>query len=262
MVYDPQRPTTLIPKGLVESRLAHRPSWFMALAMGGVGLVVWFLGMALLPGMSNYSLPGQIIIAVLPLFALPWFASHFPEAVRTLNATLGEVVGDVFNGLDPLDRFAATAPDEATLADGERLAFRAGAGPYTDTFGRLRFVPPSRASSSADAALAALAQSVTAQLAELDAGERAEFFARLARDKRLDLRAAGLAALPAARQALLDASTDPRVRRAARHFLAEWVTLPTETPDPHAPAYRERAALTAALADVPVPEIANMVRKP
>jgi hypothetical protein len=76
------------------------------------------------------------------------------------------------------------------------------------------------------------------------------------------LRAAGLIAVPAAREALIDADTDPRVRNAARAFLVEWTTSPTEEPDPHLPALDERRALRDALADVPVPEIANMVRHP
>jgi len=66
--------------------------------------------------------------------------------------------------------------------------------------------------------------------------------------------------VPTARQALIAADTDPAVRRAARAFLLEWTTSPTEQADPHLPAYDERVAVWRSLADVPVPEIANMVR--
>ena len=63
-----------------------------------------------------------------------------------------------------------------------------------------------------------------------------------------------------AREALVDPASAPAVRRAARLFLSEWVTSPTLALDPHLPAYDARVKLIAALGDVPVPEIANMVR--
>jgi hypothetical protein len=66
--------------------------------------------------------------------------------------------------------------------------------------------------------------------------------------------------LPAARDAVVDPASPPAVRRAARLFLTDWVTAPTLAVDPHLPAYDTRWKLIAALGDVPVPEIANMVR--
>jgi hypothetical protein len=51
------------------------------------------------------------------------------------------------------------------------------------------------------------------------------------------------------------------VRRAARDFLVARTTSPTDTPDPRRPAFHERERLGAPLADVPVPEIANIVKR-
>jgi hypothetical protein len=260
--YDPNHPEVQLPHALIEARLAHRPSWVLPIVIGVIGIALWIGGMMLLPAMGNFNVPGRVVLTLLPLVTLPWWGERFPQALRVFSAPLAEVAGDMFDDIDPLDRFASTDPQDALLAHGVRIAWHAGGGPYADTFGRLPFTPPAASFASADRALEALAASATESLRALPPGERAEFFERVRRDKLLDLRAAGLIAVPAAREALIDADTDPRVRNAARAFLVEWTTSPTEEPDPHLPALDERRALRDALADVPVPEIANMVRHP
>lgn len=260
IVYDPAHTDVLMPAGLVASRLARKPSWFTAIVIGAIGLAMWFAGMRLLPAMQNFNAPGRIVFSILPLLTIPWWFDYFPSTIRVLSAPLASVVGDMFYDIDILDRFAATAPVDALLAHGDRIVFRAGDGPYADTFGRLRFKPPATTPANADVALALLAQQANDDVRAFDDGKRVTFFTALARDKKLDLRAAGIVALPAAREALIDAGTEPHVRRAARAFLEEWTTSPTEEADPHLPAYHARIALTQSLADVPVPEIANMVR--
>ena len=260
--YDPKHPEVQWPHALIEARLAQRPSWVLPTVIGAIGVALWIGGMMLLPAMGNFNLPGRVVFTLLPLVTLPWWGDRFPQALRIFSAPLAEVVGDMFNDIDPLDRFASTDPQDTLLAHGTRIAWHAGSGPYADTFGRLTFTAPAVPVASADRALEALAARATESLRALPPDERAEFFKRLRRDKMFDLRAAGLVALPAAREALVSADTDPGVRSAARDFLVEWTTSPTEEPDPHLPALDARRKLHDALADVPVPEIANMVRHP
>jgi hypothetical protein len=260
--YDPKNPAVQFPHALVEARLARQPSWVLPIVIGVIGIAIWVGGMMLLPAMANFNLLGRIVFTLLPLVTLPWWGDYFPQALRAFSAPLAEVVGDMFNDFDPLDRFASTDPQGTLLAHGQRIAWHAGGGPYADTFGSLTFAAPSAPFASADRALEALAASATDSIRTLDTAERAAFFTRLRRDKLRDLRAAGLIALPAAREALIDAGTDPQVRRAAQAFLVAWTTSPTEEPNPNLPALAGRRALHDALADVPVPEIANMVRHP
>jgi hypothetical protein len=259
--YDPKNPAVQLPHALIEKRLAQRPSWVLPIVIGVIGVAIWIGGMMLLPAMANFNLAGRIVFTLSPLVTLPWWGDYFPQALRAFSAPLAEVVGDMFNDFDPLDRFASTDPQEALLAKGQRLVWHAGNGPYADTFGRLPFTAPVASFDSADRALAALAAATTPSIGALAPAERAAFFARLRRDKQLDLRAAGLVAVPAAREALVASDTDAEVRSAARAFLVEWTTSPTEEPDPHLPALDERRKLQDSLADVPVPEIANMIRR-
>jgi len=259
-VYDPANPAVLLPEGLVRARQAVSASWFFAAFIFAFGLALWIGGMLLLPALTSFNAVGRVVLIVLPLLALPWWADYMPRALRWFNADVGEFAGEIMGDVDPLDRFAAVAPADAAQAGGERLTWPAGGGPYADTFGRLSFAKPSHPM-PADAALAALAASATSEIARMDEAERIELFDNLRRDKRLDLQQAGLVMLPAARDVLVGPAPSPQLRRAARLFLTDWVTAPTLPVDPHLPAYDARVKLIAALGDVPVPEIANMVRR-
>lgn len=260
VVYDPANPGVLLPEGLVRSRQAIAPSWIFSFLIAVFGLGLWVGGMLLLPATWSFNNAGRVALIVIPLVALPWWADYMPRALHFFNAEVGEFASDLMGYVDPLDRFAAVAPGEALQAGGERLSWPAGGGPYADTFGRLQFAKPATVPASADAALEMLAASATTQVRALDDAERIELFANLRRDKQRDLQAAGIIMLPAAREALVSAETTPAVRRAARLFLTDWVISPTLVIDSHWPAYNARIALIRSLADVPVPEIANLVR--
>jgi len=153
--------------------------------------------------------------------------------------------------MDPLDRFAAINPVNAVQADGERLVWKPGEGVYRDTFGSMSFTKP-RSALPPDVALRTLAAAVDTQVRAMDDAHRAALFLRLRDDKKRDLDAAGTAFAPAARD---------EVRTAARLFLTEWVTQPIVVIDPNLPAFAERNAIMHSLADVPVPEIANLARR-
>ncbi|MEO8754576.1 MAG: hypothetical protein ABI624_18060 [Casimicrobiaceae bacterium] len=256
VAYDPQQPSDALPLGTVETRLAYRPSWFAVVIAGIVGIALWFAGMALLPVMADMAWPGRVVITLLPLLALPWWSESFPRVLAGMSAEWASVVGEMFEDLDKTDRVLASEPALATLAGGERLVWRAGDGVYAATFGRMRFTPPATEAPSADAALAALADAVTTQMRALSETERIALLAQLKADKLVDLRAAGIVFLPAAKEALLDPQGGAALRRAARGFLAEWMVQPRETPYERELGYQQRLRFVRALADVPVPEIA------
>lgn len=260
VVYDPAHTDVMYPRALIEARMQRSPSYVFAVILGGIGLVIWCAAMWYLPLLQNFNVAGRAVLVVLPLLTLPWWADQFPAQLRRFNAPMAMVLGDMIRDIDPLDRFAATAPDEALLAEGVRVIFRAGDAPYADTFGQLRFGAPPAHPVDGDAALRELVARATPQIVAMPLDEQVAFFNRVRRDKLLDLKAAGVIAVAAARQATMDAQTDPAVRHAAIAFLQEWTTSPSETGDPHLPAYAARGELWKILSDVPVPTIANMVR--
>ncbi|MFO1310831.1 MAG: hypothetical protein U1F41_02070 [Burkholderiales bacterium] len=260
IVFDPANPGVLLPAGLVKSRLAQSPSWIVALLLGAVGAGVWIVAIGLLPAVANFNAIGRALLVVLPLLALPWWADYMPRAIAYFNANVGEMAKEMMGDIDILDRFAATAPQDALFHDGgARLAWRAGDGVYAATFGRMTFGKPA-APMPGDLAVEALARDVTAQLRALPEEERIAMLGALRRDKQRDLTAAGLVFVPFARDVLMRADAGPGERKAARDFLWEWVTSPTVTIDPQAPGFKARKAVMRSLADVPVPEIANMAR--
>lgn len=250
VAFDPKQPGAAMPTGTVDGRLAARFNWLAALFGGIVGLVLWFKGMSILPWLGNFTPAGRWFIAAMPLLGLPWFANAFPQGIRWFNSDFAEVIGDMFGDLDPLGRLVATEPAAAAQAGGVRVVWRAGEGAYADTFGRLRYLSPQTPPASADAALAALADTVTRQVGAMDDANRIELFARLKRDKENDLTRAGIVFMPAAKNALLDPQSSASVQRAARQFLTEWFTQPTETFDQYSLGYEERRRLYARMADV------------
>jgi hypothetical protein len=260
LAFDPQDPAAAMPAGFVQARLQPQSigRWVLVLIIGAIGLLVWFEGMAVL--LSGLPLSAAILASVLPLLALPWWADQFPRALARLSPQVAQVIGGMFADFDPTGRLMASEPRRATLAEGERMEWRVGKDTYADTLGRIHFTAPAAAPASANAALATLADIVTAQTRAFDTDTQNALFTRLRDDKVAGLRRTGLVFVPAAKAALLDSQGDPAVQRAARRFLLEWTTSPTELPDAHDPAYRERMHLFAILGDVPVPEIANMVQ--
>jgi hypothetical protein len=260
LAYAPDRPAASLPAGIVESRMAQRVSWLAIAVGGGIGLVLWFTAMAMLPWLWNFPKPVSYVLAALPLFALPWWGEEFPRALRYFNVELANVIGDMFGDVDRTGRIMASDPASLAQAAGVRLTWRAGDGVYADTFGRFRYATPTPQPESADTALAALTNAVATQARALDDRDRTALFAHLARDKRNDLKAAGIAFLPAAKEALMDSQSSAASRQAARDFLIEWVTSPVETSDKRDPGYAGRLRLWAQLTDIPVPEIASLAR--
>jgi hypothetical protein len=255
LAFDPGDPRNALPAAYVEAHRHWEPATLILVAvLGCLGLALWFEGMTVLLGEGMPFLL-RAFISILLVLTLPWWGEYFPSAITQLNAQWAAVIGDILADTQRVDRVVAFTPDEATLADGERLAWRSREGTYKDTFGRLAFTPPAPAPPSADAALAALVDAVTQQVRAMTADDRTALFARLREDKRRDLRAAGIVFLPAAKEAALATGADGSLRRAATAFLSNWLTQPIDEPNVRDAAYRERVHLYAILADVPIPEI-------
>ena len=249
VLYDPARPAGALPAGTVQARMAERPALGLALVLGVVGVAVWLVGMSLLPAMGNFNRVGRAVLTLLPLLALPWWAAYLPQGLRAFSAPVAEVIGDMIGDIDPIDRLDASAPDDALLAHGTRIAWRLEESHYVDTLGSLGLTVPPTAPPDDDAALVALADQVTAAVARLGPAQQRAFFAALRRDKLLDLAAVGVVALPAARAAAEDG--DAETQRGARAFLAAWTTSPRETADRNRLAYKARASLLDAALRAP-----------
>lgn len=238
---DPADPAQTWPAGFIDDVKRRSPNWFASAFLAFMGLVAWIAGWRVIAGDRPW--PIVAVVAIVPLLFLPWWGDEFPRWIRSLNASFGEVVTDMLGDVDGVDRLVASAPDDASLARGERIVFPAGAEVYAQTFGKLSFAPPNPAPTDADAALDALASNVAAQVRALDDDARAALFARLAKDKRDGRAKAGFAFLRAARESAADPSASTAVRKAATQFLDVWVTQPVEEPSPRDLAFATRVAL-------------------
>lgn len=250
LALDPQAPAGAMPEAYVSERRAVGGIGLMGLVFIAVGFAVWFAGTALI--LPALPLPVHLLLAALPLVALPAWGDVLPRYLRHLNPDMAEVVGDMLGDIDITGRLVASEPAQALLATGEVLRWPAGGGAHAATFGRLRFTRPVPPPQDGDRALAALAAATTAQVAVMPEAERAALFAQLEHDKWAGRPDAGLVFLPAARQAVLDAQSPGPVRKAAGDFLSAWVTQPVEEPWPRHLGFRERVRLFRELGDVPV----------
>ncbi len=243
LALDPQHPGEAMPAGFVAAHRHWQPlALIFAAVIGLIGLLVWFWGMTVLLG-ESMALPARVLIAALPLFALPWWGEQFPRALSHLNPQWASVISDIFGEMEGVDRLVASDRGDATLADGERLVLRAGEGIYGDTFGRLRYAPPQPAPGSADAALAALAETVTAQTRVFEGAEQIRIFSRLKQDTENGLLQAGIVFLPAAKEAALDPKSDAALRRAARDFVSARLDAQFDRPNRYDVGYAERERL-------------------
>jgi hypothetical protein len=256
LALDPKRPAEAMPAGYTEWRHGRSTEhWYPLILASVVGLAFWFKGMFILLG--NLVPAGRVILGSLPLITLPWWQAELPSALRHLNAEVASELAYAMGDIDIASGLTASDPAEAVQRDGERIIFGIDRGPYADTMGRIRFVLPSPAPTSADAALAALAANVATQVRKLDRAGRIELFDRLKSDKKDELAGAGLIFVPAAKEAMTDPKVGEEIQRAAAGFLSEFVTQPVQEPKPREPAYKERLRLLRELLDVPVPEIAT-----
>jgi hypothetical protein len=256
LALDPQHPAEAMPKQWVDAKL-HAPSgWWVFAIIAPLGLLLWFRGMSVL--LSGVPRAAALFATIVPLLAIPWWGDRIPLALRHLDSDFAGVVAEMLGDLDITGRLVASDPNDATLVGGDALVWRVGEGAYADTLGRIHFARPQTPPESADAAFAALVDTVTLQTRAMSSTERIALFDRLRADKLADLRNAGALFVPAAIEALPDAQAEPNVQRAARGFLTEWVTQPIEEPDPHDAAFGARVRQFRDLSQVPVPEIANL----
>ena len=211
---DPLYSDYVLPAGLVANRLAQELNWFAFAIVALVGLLVWTEAMAFLFGGTQRW--RFVLTTVLPLIALPYWAEYLPRALHMFDARWASIGADMLDDIDRLSVLTASDPDAAVLAHGERLVWKVGSGAYADTLGQFHFTQPIPAPVSADAALAALAASVTAQVQALSEADRMALLGRLERDKKHQLSRAGLAFLPFAAAILRDPQASPELFRAAR----------------------------------------------
>ena len=105
MSFDPARPAEALPTGIVAKRMAAGPVWPAMLLGFGVGLYVWFKGMAFMPLLSGMASAGRWILSALPLLTLPWWMDGLPHAL----AALTEMITVQVRALDDAKRAALFA---------------------------------------------------------------------------------------------------------------------------------------------------------
>jgi hypothetical protein len=255
LAVDPSDPESAIPAGFIDKRGKREIHWVATVFAGAFGLALWWAGANIL--LPHLPLPTRVIMAALPLAALPWWGDELPKYLARLNEDFAEMVEDMLGDVDRLGRLVASAPEDALLARGERVTYKPGGPPYEQTFGRLKLAAPTRPFATPDLALAALTRTVAEQVRAWPADERAALFQKLEAEKKRSLYGAGLAFTPAAAEQVSDPRTEDAPRRAARAFLSEWVTQPVLEPYPSQPAFAQRVELFRELTKVPVPVIAN-----
>ena len=218
LAYDPQHAEQALPQGVVDARRAgfHWLGLVFTLVFAALGFPVWRAGVAMLTGQSGVLL---WFLSLAPLLALPWWSDVLPQIVRHANKDLADVVTDMLDDMNRVTRFTASSPADALLAGGERLQWRANAGRYADTFGRMNFVLPQPSPGSADAAREALSTQIGAQVRQLASAERSNLFARLRELYEANARDVQSVFRAAAEDTLRDANADASAHRAARDFL-------------------------------------------
>ncbi len=220
LMFDPSKPAEALPEGIVKRRMEQSPNPVAMLVGFGIGLLIWFKGMRLIPLIQNLNAWGRWIISALPLLTLPWWLDVFPQAMAHFSRDMGSVLVDMVGDVNRTDRLIASEPQQATLANGERLVWRLQDSVYADTFGRLQFAQPIPRPESIKAAMAILTDKVATQVRALDDEERTELFTRLGRDREMGLNEMNELFTPVATEVGNDLTASVLSRRAAKHFLA------------------------------------------
>jgi hypothetical protein len=216
LAYDPRQPENALPAALVDARRTTLWGPTLGFAFALVGVAVWRRGVRF------FFLDGQApalvwLLTLLPLLALPWWGEALPQIVRHVNADWADVAESMLDDLARVTRFVASAPDDATLADGRRLVWSTDHGLYADTFGRMRLQAPDPAPATNEAALAALNAQIADDVARLAPADQAALFRRLSRQHENFERDVQPAFKAAALRAVSDA--DDATFAAAKHFL-------------------------------------------
>ncbi len=260
LAFDPQHVDEAMPAAYVDSRRAMPPgNWLILAFAGGIGMLFWLLGMRFILG-ERMPPRARAIFSAAPLLTLPLWSEAFPDALHVVSKDLSAITGDMIGDIDRTGRLIGAEPSRATLANGERLAFRMGAGVYAATFGRFRYTQPDPPPANADDALRALMATIAAQMRSLPVADQSAVLEQLTRDKVAGWRAAGTIFVPVARDVLVDPASDPALARRARRFLSEWVTQPIVEPYKDQPGFKVRLQMFEQLAALPINEIAIMAR--
>jgi hypothetical protein len=258
LALDPAHPADVVPAAYADAMAQQADANLpLALITGALGLGLWWYGMTLL--MRGMPRAPMLFATILPLLLLPWWGRHMPLAIARLDTGMARIVTDMLDDVDHVRRLRTSEPAAAWLAHGSRLTWTLDESQYKATLGWLHFAPPAVPPANADAALAAIADSVTAQMRAVGDDTRAILFDRLAGMNQTGRHDVGVAFAPAAREALLDPRTPRKVADAARAFLREWL-LPPLALRKEDGAYDERRRLHRQLADVPDAEIAAAAR--
>jgi hypothetical protein len=220
LAYDPRHPEDVMPARYVADAREGFPAWgFLVSAILAVpGFLVWRLGMTFLFSGQRPWVRWTLILA--PLLALPWWSDVLPRLVRPANRDWASVATDMLDDVHRTTRLVASAPEDAALADGERVVWRLDRGAYADTFGKVHFERPAPAPATAEDALTVLREQVDTQVRKLDGGEQASLFARLEAQHQAGLDGCQKLFTLAAENTLRDREGDKAARRAARHFLS------------------------------------------
>jgi hypothetical protein len=218
LAYDPKHPDQAMPAKWVEEK--QRGFWWgsliFTLVLAAPGIVVWRMGVGWLTGQSGVIL---WLLTLAPMLALPWWSDVLPDIVRRANKDWAGIVSDMLDDINRVTRFTASAPDEAALAQGERLVWQVEKGAYADTFGRMDFRLPQPAPTSPDAALAVLRAQAAEQVGRFSSPERAALFIRLRQQYDAFARNVQGAFTTAAENTLRDTGADAAAHRAAKDFL-------------------------------------------
>jgi len=222
LAFDPAHPAAALPAAIVAARL-DQPVFWPAMVLGfGVGGYVWFKAMQFMPLVSGLAPWARGLLSALPLLTLPWWLDGLPQALGRVSPRTGELVRSAFADIGRSDRLVAGTPAAATLAGGERVAWRLPDSVYADTLGRFRFAPPATPYATREAALAAISAAITEQVRAYDDAQRAELFGHLMRNRHDDFKDGESVYLPAAKAVLADPAAGAETRRLAGRFVNEY----------------------------------------
>lgn len=256
LALDPAHPDEVLPAAYVDGGSRANP--WLALIVACCGLWAWWRGIALL----TMGLPRapRWFAAIVPLLLLPWWTAHVPAMVARISPQLAPIAAELLDDLTRGVSLRVSTPSRALRADGARLAFLPEQGEYARTFGYTMPSPPAAAPIDANAALQAIADGIATRVRAFDAVARANLFARLQGDARRERRDVGVAFLPAAREAMLDADADPAVAVAAHDFLVTWLLQPPPKPSRDEVGAATRQRFYESLLDVGDAEIVAAAR--